>query len=296
MTEQYNVVKEYVHRDNVKTMGGIENQYLSAHHKEVLKLANNFTAAQPIFKLKHFVGGSQPNAYSELKQYMLELRAREETLENITYGLKRQRILVELEKEKLEKNDLSPAQRKLCELDIEKLSHEATKYERSLEDYYLERNKFLYLIDQLLKSPEGRLSDGRSLLEVIDDPVLSERFEKEYWTIRMAKQASMDLLAYGRIGSGNLESICQMPLDQQAQVYAIANEYSLRMENQFGLIRGFVMQNAKLENHKDPKNVPSILDASRNNDVTGIPSLSVNIQQEQTAKALIEGKVDVHRL
>ena len=50
--------------------------------------------------------------------------------------------------------------------------------------------------------------------------------ERAYWVARLGKQAAMDIVSYGRIGSGNMESITMMPERDQAQALQIAVRFS----------------------------------------------------------------------
>ena len=50
--------------------------------------------------------------------------------------------------------------------------------------------------------------------------------ERKYWIARMGKQAAMDIISYGRIGSGNMESISMMPEKDQVQALQIAVRFS----------------------------------------------------------------------
>jgi hypothetical protein len=43
----------------------------------------------------------------------------------------------------------------------------------------------------------------------------------------MAKQAMLDMISYGRIGTGNLDSILMMSAEQQKQVLSLASSYTV---------------------------------------------------------------------
>ena len=45
----------------------------------------------------------------------------------------------------------------------------------------------------------------------------------------MGKQAAMDMLAYGRVGVGNMEAIAQMPVEDQSRVLQITIDYASNM-------------------------------------------------------------------
>ena len=43
----------------------------------------------------------------------------------------------------------------------------------------------------------------------------------------MAKQAMLDMISYGRVGTGNLDSILMMSAEQQKQVLSLASSYTV---------------------------------------------------------------------
>ena len=47
-----------------------------------------------------------------------------------------------------------------------------------------------------------------------------------YWIARMGKQAAMDIISYGRIGSGNMTTIMDMPEEDQVETLGVAVQYS----------------------------------------------------------------------
>jgi hypothetical protein len=104
------------------------------------------------------------------------------------------------------------------------------KFKRNLKDAYRERQGFIDLIKEFLDSEDAILSDGTKLIEVFGNPELEEKYEHEYWTVRMAKQAMLDMISYGRIGTGNLDSILMMDPEQQKQVLSLASAYTVSID------------------------------------------------------------------
>ena len=86
------------------------------------------------------------------------------------------------------------------------------------------------LINEYLEGPEGKTPEGKSWLEVFGNSVEEDRWEEHYWTVRLARQASMDIVSYGRISAGNMEAINQMPADQRNETLALSHEVSLRLD------------------------------------------------------------------
>ena len=84
--------------------------------------------------------------------------------------------------------------------------------------------KLLYL-ENLQKENENLQNDKNNIDLMLKD--LEDKFEHEYWTVRMAKQAMLDMISYGRVGTGNLDSILMMSAEQQKQVLSLASSYTV---------------------------------------------------------------------
>jgi hypothetical protein len=243
-----NVIKE--HHATVQTQPVMtDTSMLTESERAILERGHNTEWKLHEYKLKHFVGHAQFTPYGKLRQWLIELKSRENTIEHIEYEI--QRFEVE------EKIALRDAEAETDELKKELLLIEAAKIRKDCSrsrlrasDFYKERNDCIKLIEELLASDEGKLADGRSLMVAIDDPVVGAEHEKHYWTVRMAMQAANDMHAYGRVGAGNLEAILQLPQEQQIETIGLANKLALGYEHRQNAIRGEV---ARLMNIDAPK-------------------------------------------
>lgn len=203
---------------------------MTEYEKQVVEYSINKIWTMPEFKAKHFVGRAQITPYAEVKQYLIELNSREDLVETLEYDYKKALLEVEVEKEKLKslENDLD---KKLQQLEVEKSERNAKKRLNVLQGAYNERRLFLDLINKFNQSPEGKLSDGTLLIDAIrNDDSLIEKLEKEYWTLRLAKQTAMDMIAYGRAGVGNMDAVAMLGKEQQEEVMQIACDYFVRNE------------------------------------------------------------------
>ena len=185
---------------------------------ELVKFACEKCNATPYFKLKYFVGGAQLTPYATLKQWLMEVRAREESVRTLEYQLKKHALEIKLEKEKLEFAG-SDIQKELIELEIEDKTKDHVRYERNVRDAYTEKDTLLRVIKEFLASEHALLPDGTNLMDVFGNKELEEKLEAEYWTVRMAKQAALDVMFYGRVNEGNMDSITMMDPAQQRQSF-----------------------------------------------------------------------------
>ena len=69
----------------------------------------------------------------------------------------------------------------------------------------------MVLIDKFNNSEEGKLPDGRFIMDIIGNYDEEEKLEAELWGIRLGAQAAYDLMFYGRVNGGNMEAIDQLP-------------------------------------------------------------------------------------
>jgi hypothetical protein len=195
-----------------------------------IDFAINKTWTMPEFKAKHFVGNAQVTPYAEIKQYYVELASREDLVESLEYDAKKAQFELEREEDSLSKLT-DPIDIKLQALEVEKLQRVVKKKLNHLYSAYRERDLYVSLIDKFNEGPSGRLPDGRLLSEAMrTDNELIEKLEKEYWTLRLAKQTAMDMIAYGRAGVGNMDAVAMLGKEQQEEVMAIACDYFVRNE------------------------------------------------------------------
>lgn len=227
-TEDLNRFADYSMKE-LHTPVSTNTEKLNAEEKNLIDFAINKAWINPKFKMKYFQAEDQLTPFHKLRQLFLELRAAEESIEGIEYVLKKlptELDIVRLKKERTN-DELEKKEWELKEIEIKRDLDQA---KRRVSHNYIERHTYLDLIKDFLDSEEGKSEDGRSLLEAFNTP-LEDEYEKKYWVVRFAKQASMDLLAYNTISAGNMSAITTLPQELQNEVYSIAHHYTLSMKN-----------------------------------------------------------------
>lgn len=211
---------------------------MTPEDQEMIRRALNKTWTNPKFKMKWFVGEMQITPFAKMRQWLLEIKHREEAIDFSEYEmnklvikLKRQQRIVEQLKDSADPLDLEEA-----ELELVKLQFDEKMNRRRLQDAYLERQHLVDLLNEFLDSPEGKTEDGRSLMDVLDTEE-EEVLEAHYWTMRLGKQAAMDIVAYGRIGVGNMDAICQLSQQQQTDALALAHRYAIQLDQHQAVLR-----------------------------------------------------------
>jgi hypothetical protein len=217
---------------------------LKNEHAEILNRSITNDWSVPEYKFKHFVAGSHIHPLHKIKQYMMELNGRQENLESFEREFKRMELEIELAEEKILVAQFK-AEKKLYELDIEEKKHKILVSKEKYKNACKDREKILKLIDEFNDSSEGRDKHGILYMDIMNDPDAFEKTEKEYWEYRLAKQASLDMIAYGRVGVGNMEAILQLDPDSQNKSIAMAYELLIMNENRMNLISDKVQERIK---------------------------------------------------
>jgi hypothetical protein len=202
---------------------------LSDKDKELLQIVAKKEFGTPKFKIDHFVGNAQFTTYAKFRQFLIELRSREEMLEDMELLSEKYQTQSELEQE-MKDNAKSDIQKKLHDIEIRKNIQDKNRVLRRMDAAYKERQKYLDLINSMIDSGEAVLPDGRTMLEIYGNEEEEERLEKEYWTERLGRQAGLDMLSYGRIGAGNMEAILQLDSDHQYETMQYAISFSTKKQ------------------------------------------------------------------
>lgn len=178
--------------------------------KDILLYATNRHWGTPTFKIDNFVGGSQFTPFGKLRQLLLELGGRETMIVEQELKIERVKLEIELEKERITFST-SPVEIKIHELNIKEKERTLLNQKNGVSLVYEERDKYMMLIDKFNNSEEGKLPDGRFIMDIIGNYEEEERLEAELWGIRLGAQAAYDLMFYGRVNGGNMEAIDQLP-------------------------------------------------------------------------------------
>ena len=213
---------------------------LSEREKEFLNFAVRLEHGTPTFKIRHFVGDAQITAYAKYKQIMLELRSREELIETMIMNVSKLKAEASLIEKQYEFADEDA--RSVLEWDIKIKQNEVVKTERRLALAYDERRKYLTVLHEMYANGEAYLEDGTDMKDACLDPVRSEDLERQHWIHRLGKQAAMDMISYGHIGTGNLEAISMMDESTAVETLRLAITFSHGVKSALGSIEQGVLK------------------------------------------------------
>jgi len=117
-------------------------------------------------------------------------------------------------------NETDDLKKELQACEASKVEYDVTIWKRKYRQSQVEMDSFLKIIKDYIKE-EG---DIPHFVEMNDQE------EANYWIARMGKQAALDIISFGRISSGNMDSIALMPETDQIEALKIAVRYSTMIQ------------------------------------------------------------------
>lgn len=232
MTYKYDQSRALVTKDSLDS----SSDELTDAQRELIAIGMNKSWRMPTFKAKHFVGHANITPYGAMKQYFLELNSREELLVQQEYDLEKNQLQIDKAEHDLANTEDQFLQREI-QIELKKARRTRTGMLRKLRNAREERLMYVQLIEDLDASEHGVLPDGTRLVEAIYDPEMSEELERDYWIKRLGKQAAMDMIAYGRVGVGNMDSIVMMDKQTQRETLQTASDIAVTNEHRMNYIR-----------------------------------------------------------
>jgi len=232
-----------------------DTSMMSEDEKDLITRAMNKEWTNPKYKMRYFVGQAQITPFSKFRQWLLEIKSKEESIENMEYEIAKYEIEVDRFARMADEahDDLD---RRLAEVEKWNATRNLTMSKRRLQDWYLERHQLLDLLKEFTESDEGKLPDGsgRTYWDIINTEA-EDDYEAEYWTHRLAKQAATDMLFYGRIGTGNMDAILSMDPTQQAETLALTMNFSTHLQSYTQRLQSEAEENLKLQGEVDNKDL-----------------------------------------
>ena len=150
-----------------------------------------------------------------------------------------------VEKEKLA-HSTNDIEKQYIEIDLKNIVKDLKRHQDAIVGALKEKDALLELIRELCEGPQGTLPDGTKLLDVFGNKELEEELERQHWVTRLAKQASMEMLAYGKIGTGNMDAIAMMAPKEIAECLQLTSDYTVRVGTGMGLLTDKSVNDLKL--------------------------------------------------
>ena len=191
----------------------------------IRKNANVTPFPQTEFQCTNFVAGSHATKYRAVRQALLEAATRNHGINKMHIEIQRVDIDIDERVYKLDKlgfkegdipgkNDFEA---RLLYLELTDKRIDRGEYVKRLTQSEMELRYFLDWIKEQCDDDEQKVASYM---------VLDKEEEHKYWVARMAKQSAVDLIGYGTINVGNIDSILMMPEEDQSKALDMALKYA----------------------------------------------------------------------
>ena len=188
---------------------------LSDSEKGWIELSYKLEGGQTKYQNQNFVVGTQITPFKKVQQALLELQSRDNTRVELQYRLDKNSIDIKKLNRQL-KLATDPLDKEMIEVEIEKAYYDRSIWEQKVVVCKREIANFTGQLEEMVDKSKG--------IEYYLDT--NEEEDKKYWISRMAKQAACDMISFGHVGTGNMDSIMNLPPDDQIQVLSGAVHHS----------------------------------------------------------------------
>lgn len=201
----------------------LTNEEIFAHAKKVaIGMSKN--------QIENYVVSSHVTGDRQLKQVLLEIENRSHQREKMLIDERKGKLRLKKTQKNLDDakatGDPFVIEEAQIEFDDATLDMEMWSRRKAQSNYEL--NVFIEYIKKHVDSQE-RLEEASEW---------NEEEERKYWIARLGKQAALDIVANGRIGIGNMDSIAMMKKDDQIATLDVASQYSCLLKVSIDKIQG----------------------------------------------------------
>lgn len=201
----------------------LTNEEIFAHAKKVaIGMSKN--------QIENYVVSSHVTGDRQLKQVLLEIENRSHQREKMLIDERKGKLRLKKTQKNLDDakatGDPFVIEEAQIEFDDATLDMEMWSRRKTQSNYEL--NVFIEYIKKHVDSQE-KLEEASEW---------NEEEERKYWIARLGKQAALDIVANGRIGIGNMDSIAMMKKDDQIATLDVASQYSCLLKVSIDKIQG----------------------------------------------------------
>lgn len=168
------------------------------------------------FQMKQFVVNSQITPMKMLHQIALEADVREENIRKADYEDKKNQLKVEILKRKKER-ETDDLYRLEIDLEIAQCEEKIYLNVKERKRIYNELKTFYECLDYF--------NENYDIEEMLS---MRDTLEVDYWVKRLGRQAGIDIVSTGRISTGNLQAMVDLP----DEIFQVTLQEALRITNE----------------------------------------------------------------
>lgn len=191
---------------------------MTISEKDLTDYTQEFKFVYSQYQIENFVVDIGITDSRKARQILLEIENRRSNREDAEFNRREHIAKIKIAKEELA-NETSEGKRELLEIELERLELAVKRNKIRIDGLQRE-------IDVLVSEMKKFANNMDDLKQMLDNP----EEERNYWIARLGKQSAVDMLSYGKISSGNMESILNLPAEDQERVIGGAIAFTKKME------------------------------------------------------------------
>ena len=173
-------------------------------NKEIIDFAQNNRITMTKWQMHNFVEGEGITRWRRVRQLLLEIESRQSILEGLPFSKEETLGTIDMLNEEIEETN-SEGQKRINRAKIARHEAELVQLDRGEVRTIKELDYFLELMHEL--NVDKDYLDNFYKIENEED--------RDYYIRRLGKQAATEIMAYGRMGTGNTSSILLMDKEDQ---------------------------------------------------------------------------------
>jgi hypothetical protein len=168
------------------------------------------------FQMKQFVVASQLTPIKQLQQVTMEAESREENLRKTEYEDKKNQLKIDILKKKRER-ETDPLYQMEIDLEIHSLEEKIYLSVKEVKRLRNELETFYEILEYFNENYDiGEMLSMKDTLEI------------DYWVKRLGRQAGLDIVSTGRISTGNLQAMLDLP----EEIFHVTLQEALKITNE----------------------------------------------------------------
>ena len=204
---------------------------MSITTEEIKEIAVRVSLGMSKNQILDYVIKSHVTADRQLKQVFLEIENRSHQYEKMLLDEKKGIVRLRKVKEELEKLKAEGAE----QYDIDLAEIEVEDAMLDMEMWHRRKGQAQYELNVFIECVKEKGYTKEQLEEAVE---WNAEREREYWIARLGKQAALDIMANGRVGIGNMDSIAMMKQEDQVGILDVASQYACLMKISMDKIQG----------------------------------------------------------
>lgn len=195
---------------------------------------DKFDTGMSAFQIEKFVIKDQLTPYRQIRQALIEIRARLETKATIEFDLEELNLKLFIAERDQEATGLDTLEGKLLGVERKRHSYEIDRKLKVLAQ--IDRESSVLSADAM-RIINSEFESFENFEKLIADQDFITKQEQLYWSARLARSVASDLINFNAVSKGNVEAISVFDLADQLAIFGSGIRDSVKLTVQLSQVR-----------------------------------------------------------